>query len=417
MTSVLTNWRWWMVASTTAALILTVLPLVAEAGETDTFRFQPYPLEVQGQERRTFELNLEAGESITDSVQLTNKSEEARRFRIYPADASVDGAGRVTVAESTAPRQGVGSWIEVDVDDDELALLPKTSEVIRFSVTRPADQSAEGTGAIVAEEIRTDDPGGGIDVAYRVAILVRLTGDPTGLELTDPRLQLPLQIVPSNGQAYVDIANHTTQPVDATVELIVESLTGYQWRLDPVDVSIQPGSAAPVTQEWTTVPRWGGLLRVRAEATWEAGTVASTGSRNVYPALWLLALVIAAVGVRGLWEMWSRRQERKAEVVSPAPDPEALRRRLIEAALWLHAAGRDAPTELRHAVATEARAIASEAGRAPDAQDIQRAARSLETFVRDLGSGGESARRSANDFDTWLRQQRDDPRIEELVGS
>lgn len=347
------GWRWWVVASTTAALVLALLPLTAEAGETDSFRFQPYPLEVQGQERRSFTLNLEAGDSATDAVEITNKSEEVRTFRIYPADAYVDGEGRVTVAGSTSPQEGVGSWIEVDEDAREIALLPGTREVVRFSVTRPSDQNMEGTGAIVAEEIRDDDPSGGIDVAFRLAILVRLTGDPTGLELTEPTVQLPLAMIPSDGRASVTVANHTTQPVDATVELTVESLTGYEWHLDPVEVRLSPGGSLPVTQEWTTVPRWGGVLRVRAEATWEAGSIASIGSRNVHPPLWLLALAILAIGLRGVRELWDRRNER--------------RRR-------------------------------TESGTAPDPDDG-------------------SVRRAASDSDAWIRQHRDDPSIEEPVGS
>lgn len=406
-----------MVASTTAALILAVLPLAAEAGETETFRFQPYPLEVQGQERRSFTMNLETGDSVTDSVQLTNKSDEVRRFRVYPADAYVDGEGRATVAEFGEPRRGVGSWIDVQSEAEEVALLPGTSEVVRFSVTRPHDQAVEGTGAIVAEEIRSGDPSAGIDVIFRVALLVRLAGDPTGLELAGPTVRLPLQMVPSTGQANVDVTNHTAQPVDATVQLTIESLTGREWQLDPIETTLEPGASSDVIQEWTTVPRWGGAFRVRASATWEAGTVTTDGPRTLHPPLWLLALAILAVGVRGLREMSSRRQEPDAKPSAPAPDPDALRGRLIEAALWLHAAGRDAPAELRDAAATEARAIASEAQRVPDSRDIQRAARSLEAFARRLGSGDESVRRSANDFDTWLRQQRDDPRIEELVGS
>lgn len=398
-----------------AGILLVLATPPASAGETDSYRFEPHPLTIQGQERRVFSYELPTGTTVTDAVQITNKTDEVRRFRLYPADATEDSDGNVTVDEFEAPTDGVGSWI--DIDQTEYSLLPRTSAVVPFTLSRPSGQAASGVGALVAEEIKEPSSGGGIEVVFRIAILVRVGGDPTGISVRDAELSLPLEFVPSTGAVETEVVNHTLGVVKADVTFTVESFTGREWQLEPTTVEVEPGGTAVAAREWTTVPRWGGVFRVRAEATWEAGTVASTSPRGLYPPLWLLALAIVAVGIRGLRELWDRRKERNRQrPVRPAPDPAALRRRLIEAALWLHAAGRDAPAELRETTVTEARNIGASARETGDA-DLAGAARSLEIFAYSLGGSEAEARQAAVEFDTWLGQQRDDPRVRELVGA
>lgn len=396
-----------------ASIIVLFCPASADAGETETFRFQPHPLVVQGHERRTFSYGLPAGASVTDAVQITNKTDDVRRFRVYGADASEDGSGNVTVDEFDAPRDGVGSWIEVAETDH--SLLPRSSGVVPFTLERPPGRTARGVAAIVAEEIAEPDAGGGVQVVFRIAILVRVGGDATGLVLDDPRLAMPLELVPTAANANVDVTNSTMSQIEADVELTVESLTGREWTLEPISVRLEPGASTVVEGDWSTVPRWGGVFRVRAEANWEAGTITSTGARNLHPPLWLLAGAIAAVGIRGLREMWARRRERGEASAEAAPGPDALRRRLIEAALWLHTAGQDVPPQLREATAAEARAVAAQARRMEGARDIEHAARSLAAFASGLDDGDGSAQQAARDFDRWLRDHRDDPRVKELV--
>lgn len=295
--------------------IFTTAPDRARGVETETFRFDPSPLEVHGEDRRTFRYDLVAGNDVTDAVRLTNKTDDVRSFRVYAADAE-ERDGAVVVEPFGASDDAVGSWITVERQD--VTLLPRSSEVVRFNIRRPKDQHAAGLGAIVAEEIRDHEAGAGFEVVYRLAITVHLSGDATGLAVTEPRLGLPLVLVPADGLAEAIVTNDTLQSVEARVTFSVESLTGREWSLDPLDVRLDPGEARTVSQSWSTVPRWGGVFRVRAEATWAAGTVASTSDRGMYPPLWLLALTILAVGVRGLREMWSRRRERTAQAARPA---------------------------------------------------------------------------------------------------
>ncbi|HEX2029655.1 MAG TPA: hypothetical protein VHF25_16860 [Nitriliruptorales bacterium] len=297
--------RRWATAVVLAAALAATLPGPgALAAETDSFRLEPHPLQLQGAERRSFAFALDPGAAASDAVQLTNLTDEARRFRVYAADATQDAQGRVMVAEAVAPRTGVASWIAVE--RPEVALLPGSAEVVRFTVTRPQRTAAEGIGAIVAEEIRPAATGGGIQVVFRLATLVRLSGEASGVTVAAPRLTVPVDLVPSDGTVTAEVTNTTLQPVNATVVMTVESLTGRRWELEPVDVRLPPGATQTVERSWATVPRWGGALRVAADVTWEGGTVSARGQRVVVPPLWLVGLVIALVGVRSARELAPR---------------------------------------------------------------------------------------------------------------
>lgn len=394
---------------------LLIVPGNALAGETDTFRLQPHPLEVQGAERRSFEVSPEPGGAITDAVLLTNKTDEVRSFRVYAADVKLTEQGGAEIPPAHAEPKGVASW--VTLERSEVGLLPGSEEVIRFSLSRPEDEPASGTAAIVAEEVPRDPGRAGIEVNYRIAILIEVTGDAAWLRISEPELDLPIAFLPSGGIARATLTNETMETVDADIAWEVESLTGRIWQLEDATVQLDPGEVRTIETPWPTVPRWGGAYRVSVDATWAAGTVTGRSARTLHPPPWLLALGILAVGARGLREMRARREERQHAPAVPAQDPDALRGRLIEAALWLHAAGRDAPSELREAAGTEARAIASEAGRLTDARDIEQAARSLATFARSLESNDASTRQAAHDFDAWFREHREDPRVKELVGA
>lgn len=376
---------------------------------------EPWPLTVQGAERRIFRYDLEPGQVVTDSIRLTNKTDQTRRFRVRAVDASLREDGTVNVEGTGSSPDAAGRWISTE--REELGLLPRTSEVVDFEVRRPRSSTGSGVAAIVAEEVAEQPDGGGIEVRYRVAILVRLDGEATGLAAGTPRLTSEIAVFPRSAQASTSLTNETLQDVDVTTRFTVTSLTGRVWILEPVHTMIPSGDQVAVSQTWSTVPRWGGAFRVTAESEWDIGTVAATGPRSVTVPLWLLGLLILAVGVRGLREMGFRRQGATRSVPDGSvPDLEALRERLIEAALQLNTAGRDAPRELREATASEAEAIAAQARRAPDGRDIERAARSLAEFARNLDDEI-SARQAAGDLAEWFREHRDDPRVKELVGS
>lgn len=387
----------------------------AEAVDTETFRLTPHPLRVHGYERRSFELDVEPGAAVTDAIRLTNKTDSTRRFRLAARDAQRHTTtGALSVGSRGSDPRGIGSWVELQTDEVELG--PHGSQIVAFTLERPVGTELAGMGAIVAEEIR-DANEGGVDVVYRLAIIIRLGGEAPGLKASEPELDIPLALAPTAGIVRSHVKNDTLAPLSAKITFSVSSLTGRTWKLEPQQVLLEPGEERLIEAPWDTVPRWGGIMRGHVEVGWQAGNLRLSGPRGMYPPLWLLALAIIAIGVRGVQEMWSRRPDQKVGRSGSAPDPDALRRRLIEAAMWLRAAGQDAPRELRETTAAEAQAVAAEARRTKGARDIEHAARSLAAFANGLGGGDRSVQNAAHEFDEWLREHRDDPHVEELVGA
>lgn len=291
----------------------------ARAADTETFRLEPWPLSIQGDERRIFRYDLEPGQVATDSIRLTNKTDQTRRFRVTAVDASVREDGTVNVEGTGSSPDAAGRWISTE--RDELGLLPRSSDIVEFEVRRPRSSTAAGAAAIVAEEIAEQPDGGGIEVRYRLAILVRFDGEATGVSAGTPTLTSEIALIPQSAQASTTLTNETVQDVDVTTHFTVTSLTGRSWSLDPVRTTIPSGQQVDVSQTWTTVPRWGGGFRVSAESEWEAGTVAAIGPRSATVPLWLLALVIVAVGVRGLREIGAAVRKRVNDGATPPRKP------------------------------------------------------------------------------------------------
>lgn len=274
----------------------------AGAVETETFSLTPSPLVVQGHERRTFAFDLEPGDAASDAVRIVNTTDEPRRFRLAGADARTDPAtGGVVVDPSHEEPEGVGSWVELE--RREIEVPPGASEVVPFTIRRPADTTAEGLGAVVAEELLADAEAGGIDVVYRLAILIRLGGDVAGLHVDEPTMEPELGLFPSRSDLSVTLTNETLEPIRASVRFTAGGLTGRYWEVAEEEVRLGVGESRDVAATWDTVPRWGGFFSPAAEVAWEGGSIVRTGSRVLHPPLWLVVLAILLVAVRAVREL------------------------------------------------------------------------------------------------------------------
>lgn len=292
------------IASTllTIAVLLGLCASPSAAIETDTFRVDPFPVAIQGLERRTFAFDLEPGDVATDAVEIENLTDEPRRFRLYPTDVAEDRqTGDLDVRPRTIEPVGVGSWVDLETTEFELA--PRSSIVVPFTVERPSGTGTAGLGAVVAEELLDDPVTGGISVVYRLALLIRLGGDVSGMQVGAPYLDAGPQIFPGHADVGVDVTNETLQTARLTVAFTSAGLSGRIWDVADVHVELAPGERRRIEARWTTVPRWGGAFRPAASVAWEGGSIVRTGPRALHPPLWLLALAILLIGVRATREL------------------------------------------------------------------------------------------------------------------
>lgn len=308
------------------AVLLTGASRAAGAIETDTFSLTPSPLVVQGFERRSFTFNSEAGGTVGDAVRVANTSDETRRFRLYGADATRDPQTHTVVVDpvNIEPR-GVASWIEFA--ENEIEIPAGAWQVVPFTITRPPGSTAEGMGAVVAEEVLGETATEGVDLVYRLAMLVRLGGDVAGLRVGEPQMAPPVELFPASSELAVTLTNEAVGPVRGVVRFTAGGLTGRYWEVAEEEVRLEAGETADVTATWGSVPRWGGLFSPAVEVTWEGGSVVRTGPRTLHPPLWLLALAILVIGIRATRELHSGRGAGDGGgsdvlTLQDAPDPE-----------------------------------------------------------------------------------------------
>lgn len=297
-----------------SAVVVAVLAALAALGvgragaiETDTFGLTPSPLVVHGLERRSFTFDPAVEQTFRDAVRVANKTDETRRYRLYGADArrSPDNGSTVIDPAEIEPR-GVGSWVEFERTEIEVAA--GDWEIVPFAVTVPPGTTTEGFGAVVAEEVLEEvSQTGGVDLVYRLALLIRLDGDVAGLRADEPRFDPPVELFPSTSDISVALTNETLQTVRATVRFTAGGITGRYWEIAEEQVELVAGESTDVTATWATVPRWGGYFAPTAEVAWQRGSVVRTGARAVHPPLWLLGLAILVVGIRAIRELRATR--------------------------------------------------------------------------------------------------------------
>ena len=302
----------------------TVIAAPASAGETDTFRFEPSPVEVDGQVRRTFEGAIPPGTAVRDAVALTNKTDETRTFRVFAADAREDpDTGRTGVGSFGAEPTGVGAWISLDGGNSREVTLPGQQRVeIPFEIARPADATIGGLAALVAEEVSQGD-GSGIEVSFRVAILVDARGEPgsePGLRITELHLDAPLQLLPRNATVRATVLNETSRPTSVEVVFTIEALFGSTWELPAGSFDLGPGQEASIETPWLTVPQTGAVVELSADATWRGGAVVQRTGRTVIMPLWLPLGLLLLTGWLVVREVRRRDEQQDAETAQTAED-------------------------------------------------------------------------------------------------
>lgn len=300
-----------------AVLLLVLMAPVASAGETETFRFDPYPPEVNGERRRTFQLDAAVAATVRESAILVNKTDEPKRYRVYAVDAFEDEDGRIHVANAADPVRGVGTW--VGLDPAIITVQPATGEIIDFTLERRSE--AGGMAAIVAEEVVEGDEAG-LEVVFRIALLVDARGPAdgtTGLVVGAPRLHAPPSFLPRQADIVVPVTNETAQPVTARLDVSLESLTGRRFGLAPTEVTLEPGEQQVVTVPWESVPGLPTVVEATAEAQWTGNTVLATSGRMLVLPLWLpTLLVLLTAGL--VWRGWANV---RSEAMGPAVGQDA----------------------------------------------------------------------------------------------
>lgn len=166
-------------AAAVAALALCVIVATpASALETEQFGVEPYPLFVSGDVRRSFEVTLDPGAALTDAVRVWNKTQEPVVVRLYGAGVEVTD-GQYQIAAYEARDRGAGDWLRPEVGD--IRLGPDEERIVRFTVSAPPILPEEGQTVALVAESDTGLETQGVDVVARLAMLVEIDPESSGL--------------------------------------------------------------------------------------------------------------------------------------------------------------------------------------------------------------------------------------------
>lgn len=151
------------------------------AAQEPSFGLAPWSVEKEEALPR-LDYSLEAGQSETSAVLVTNPRDEETYLRLFATDARTSTHGGVSFPDSSEPVSATGGWISLSAS--EFTLQPQEQRVIPFTISVPADARAGEHRAGILLELADPDtsrpedfPEGQIYVAvrFRKALNVRVT--------------------------------------------------------------------------------------------------------------------------------------------------------------------------------------------------------------------------------------------------
>lgn len=238
------------------------------------------------------------GGAATYSLTLRNQRDQSVDVLVYGADAT--GGEVATGTDNT----GVGAWITAS--ERRVPLEPQASTTVEVTITRPSDDEAGGTGAIVAQLSDQSRRNLGLTSLQRAALLVEVAADGAGDGLhvvvaeTDPSAGLvPGVLTVTVGFSSPSAADETV--FDGSVSVLRPLVGDPSFELTPT--LLPPGDQLTTTVE-IDLPWYGLIGHLQAEAASVAVTSLSPPVRVVIVPPWLVLLLVVIAAVA----MWRGRR-------------------------------------------------------------------------------------------------------------
>ena len=275
-------------------MVGTLLGTGSVAGAASNGHFSIFPTTVSGQLPRTyFQPVLAAGQTYQDSATVINQTADTATFNIYATDATDTRTGGFALARRTAPKVGMGAWVQLPVS--QVTLTGKSYEQIPFSIIVPPNATpGDHAGGIVIEETKgTTTKHGSVAITVLQAVGVRIYGRVQG-KLTPALTVTKLSVNP-----HATFGSEFGGPTASTVTFTVSN-TGNVRLASKATVSVDPlfGSSAgtrtvnipellPDNSATFTVPFKSvipfGFLTATVHVTGSGSTTAATDRRGGHP--------------------------------------------------------------------------------------------------------------------------------------
>jgi hypothetical protein len=316
------------------ALLCAVLggaaPAVAAAGPDGAVTWSVAPADADGPDgRRVIDIELDPGSTGTEHVAVTNHSDQTVSFGLAANDGYLTEQGSFDMLPSSAPPSGGGAWLVVP---DEVTVGAGATEIVPVEIAVPEDAIPGDHPAGVTASLRS---GGEMDVEYRVGVRVnlRVTGEviaSLAVDVVDASYRPSWNpFAPGEVVVVVAVVNDGTVGVGLAGNATASSrLTGASGSGPPAEVAeVLPGGrvevGAHVPAVWPLGPtriatEINGVLPEDLAEVALPVTVTATTDMWALPVTQLLALLVVALAVLGLWKVRRRRQARLERLLEEA---------------------------------------------------------------------------------------------------
>ena len=213
------------------------------------------PKQDEGEETRSWFLyTLSAGESISDTIVVTNHSSEKKFIQIEALDGLTTLSGNYSLVEDAGANQDLGTWVKLDAS--RIYVNPNTSQEVDFTVAVPEGASVgEHSGGIVIYEINPQTSGVNIKtrVGARMYVMVpgevvrKITFEDVDYSLADGRLSF-----------HIKAKNDSNVKLAPKLDIIVSSFLGRRVQSEEQKGMYIAGAQMEMEREWQgRAPRFG----------------------------------------------------------------------------------------------------------------------------------------------------------------
>jgi len=173
------SWQAAAIAMFTAALLAlggALIPTVAVASESS--QDVMWGVNTGGDSnppRDNFTLTAEPGETLADSMLVSNRGTAPLTLSIYAADGFTTESGQLDVLKADETSVGVGAWVRLD--EPALVLDPQETVEVPFTLTVPDDtEPGDYAGALVTSLTSAGSGGFSVDRRLGVRIYLQVAG-------------------------------------------------------------------------------------------------------------------------------------------------------------------------------------------------------------------------------------------------
>ena len=114
------------------------IPSAASAADNGAWSVFPTRLDDRPTGRLVFEPQLTPGTVASESVTVTNKTDQQLSFNLFAADAFLTTEGAFSLHRATDPKTDIAAWITLPFD--VVTLDPRSHLDIPFTITVPAER-------------------------------------------------------------------------------------------------------------------------------------------------------------------------------------------------------------------------------------------------------------------------------------